>query len=33
MKFGYAWKWGPFELLDKLGPKWFADRLRAERTK
>ncbi len=30
MKLGYAWKWGPFELIDKLGPKWFADRLRAE---
>ncbi len=30
MKLGYAWKWGPFELLDKLGPKWFADKLKAE---
>jgi 3-hydroxyacyl-CoA dehydrogenase len=30
MKLGYAWKWGPFELLDKLGPKWFAEKLKAE---
>ncbi|MBM3569285.1 MAG: 3-hydroxyacyl-CoA dehydrogenase [Alphaproteobacteria bacterium] len=30
MKTGYAWKWGPFEQLDLVGPKWFADRLRAE---
>lgn len=30
MKLGYAWKWGPFELLDRIGPKWFADKLRAD---
>lgn len=36
MKLGYNWKYGPFELIDKFanetksGPKWFADRLRAE---
>lgn len=30
MKLGYGWKYGPFELLDQLGPKWFADRLMAE---
>jgi 3-hydroxyacyl-CoA dehydrogenase len=30
MKLGYAWKWGPFELLDRLGPAWFAARLAAE---
>lgn len=30
MKNGYAWKWGPFELIDKLGPRWFAKRLAAE---
>jgi len=30
MKNGYAWKWGPFELIDKLGPRWFAERLAAE---
>jgi 3-hydroxyacyl-CoA dehydrogenase len=29
MKLGYAWKWGPFELLDRIGPKWFAERLKA----
>jgi len=27
MKNGYAWKWGPFELIDKLGPAWFASQL------
>lgn len=31
MRLGYAWKWGPFELIDKLGAKWFADRLAAEK--
>ncbi|MDP6344189.1 MAG: 3-hydroxyacyl-CoA dehydrogenase/enoyl-CoA hydratase family protein, partial [Alphaproteobacteria bacterium] len=30
MKTGYAWKWGPFEQIDKLGTAWFADRLAAE---
>ncbi len=30
MRLGYAWRWGPFELIDKLGTAWFADRLRAE---
>jgi len=30
MKNGYAWKWGPFELIDKLGPRWFAERLAGE---
>jgi 3-hydroxyacyl-CoA dehydrogenase len=30
MTLGYAWKWGPFELLDKIGPKYVADRLRNE---
>lgn len=29
MRLGYAWKWGPFELLDKIGPAWFRDRLAA----
>ena len=24
MRLGYAWKWGPFELIDKLGPAWLA---------
>lgn len=27
MKTGYAWKWGPFEQIDMLGPKWFAGKL------
>jgi len=27
MKTGYAWKWGPFEMIDQLGPKWFAEML------
>ncbi len=30
MRLGYAWRWGPFELIDKLGAAWFAARLRAE---
>ncbi len=29
MRLGYAWRWGPFELIDKLGTAWFAARLRA----
>lgn len=30
MKLGYAWTEGPFELIDRLGAKWFSDRLRSE---
>ncbi|GAB4359642.1 MAG: 3-hydroxyacyl-CoA dehydrogenase/enoyl-CoA hydratase family protein [Gammaproteobacteria bacterium] len=30
MRLGYAWKYGPFELIDRLGAAWFAERLRAE---
>ena len=30
MRTGYAWKWGPFELLDQLGPAWFSNRLQQE---
>ena len=30
MRLGYAWKWGPFELADRLGPAYVAGRLRAE---
>jgi len=30
MRLGYAWKWGPFEMADRIGPKVVADRLRAE---
>ncbi len=29
MKLGYNWKFGPFELLDKLDPAWFAEKLQA----
>ena len=27
MRLGYAWKFGPFELIDLLGVEWFAARL------
>jgi 3-hydroxyacyl-CoA dehydrogenase len=27
MRLGYNWQWGPFELIDKVGARWFADRL------
>ena len=30
MRTGYAWKWGPFELLDQLGPAWFSNRLQQD---
>ena len=30
MKLGYAWKWGPFELIDRMGAAWFAEKLAAE---
>ncbi|MEK9721868.1 MAG: 3-hydroxyacyl-CoA dehydrogenase NAD-binding domain-containing protein [Rhodospirillaceae bacterium] len=30
MRLGYNWRWGPFELIDRLGPAWFAERLRAD---
>ncbi|VWX54357.1 3-hydroxyacyl-CoA dehydrogenase/enoyl-CoA hydratase family protein [Novosphingobium sp. 9U] len=30
MKLGYNWKAGPFEMIDKLGAKYLADRLEAE---
>ena len=30
MRLGYNWKWGPFELIDRIGPAWFRDRLEAE---
>jgi 3-hydroxyacyl-CoA dehydrogenase len=32
MKLGYNWKYGPFELLDKLGVEYFIARLKAEGT-
>jgi 3-hydroxyacyl-CoA dehydrogenase len=27
MRLGYNWKWGPFELIDRLGAGWFAEQL------
>ena len=30
MRCGYGWEMGPFELLDKIGPAWFARRLAEE---
>jgi 3-hydroxyacyl-CoA dehydrogenase len=30
MRLGYNMKWGPFELLDRIGPAWFRARLVAE---
>ncbi|MFP4312833.1 MAG: 3-hydroxyacyl-CoA dehydrogenase NAD-binding domain-containing protein [Alphaproteobacteria bacterium] len=30
MKLGYNWKQGPFEMIDALGPKWFAEKLKEE---
>src|SRR5690606_32143592 len=31
MRLGYNWKWGPFELIDRIGPAWLRERLAAER--
>lgn len=28
MRLGTNWKRGPFEMIDQLGPKWFADKLK-----
>ena len=30
MKNGFLWKKGPFEMLDDLGPSWFASKIEAE---
>jgi 3-hydroxyacyl-CoA dehydrogenase len=30
MRLGYNWKWGPFELLDKLGSAWVAEKLKSQ---
>jgi 3-hydroxyacyl-CoA dehydrogenase len=30
MRLGYNWRWGPFELIDKLGAGWLADKLAAD---
>jgi 3-hydroxyacyl-CoA dehydrogenase len=29
MRLGYAWKWGPFELADKIGTAWLVEQLGA----
>src|SRR5262249_9606205 len=31
MRNGYNWRYGPFELIDRLGPRYLADRLAAEK--
>ena len=31
MKDGYGWGLGPFELMDAMGAKWFADKLAADK--
>jgi len=31
MKDGYGWGLGPFEVIDTMGAKWFADKLTAEK--
>ncbi len=30
MRLGYSWKFGPFELIDRLGTAWFAELCRSE---
>lgn len=30
MRTGYNWKYGPFELIDRMGADWFAERIKAE---
>lgn len=30
MRLGTNWKFGPFEMIDQLGPKWFAEKLKEE---
>ena len=30
MRLGYNWRWGPFEMADRLGGGWIAERLRGE---
>ncbi len=30
MRLGFNWQYGPFEMIDKLGVDWFAERLRAD---
>ncbi|HYV87793.1 MAG TPA: 3-hydroxyacyl-CoA dehydrogenase NAD-binding domain-containing protein, partial [Candidatus Polarisedimenticolia bacterium] len=31
MRLGFAWKYGPFELIDRMGARYLADRLIAEK--
>lgn len=31
MRLGYNWKMGPFEILDKIGPSWFREKLQSEK--
>jgi len=30
MRLGYNWKKGPFELIDEIGPEWFAEALKKD---
>jgi 3-hydroxyacyl-CoA dehydrogenase len=30
MRLGYNWRWGPFELIDRLGAGWLAQKLAAD---
>ena len=30
MRLGYGWRFGPFELIDRIGGAWLAERLRAD---
>lgn len=30
MRLGYNWKYGPFELLDRIGASWFREKVKAE---
>ncbi len=30
MRLGYGWSYGPFELIDRIGAAWLAERLRAD---
>lgn len=32
MRLGYNWRYGPFELLDRLGVEWFTEKLKQEQT-